>query len=102
MYRKTMIALLCLTGSGVTAGEQTYSDLATAANSIMDQVNLSRTLATGASYYAGVGGIAPDGSVTQAQLDAALVDAYNNAYQTVLNTVITLRRCCWMIRPQFL
>ena len=56
MYRKTMIALLCLTGSGVTAGEQTYSDLATAANSIMDQVNLSRTLATGASYYAGVGG----------------------------------------------
>ena len=52
----------------------------------MDQVNLSRTLATGASYYAGVGGIAPDGSVTQAQLDAVLVDAYNNAYQTVLDT----------------
>ena len=52
----------------------------------MDQVNLSRTLATGASYYAGVGGIAVDGSVTQAQLDAAIVDAYNNAYDTVLST----------------
>ena len=52
----------------------------------MDQVNLSRTLATGASYYAGVGGIAPDGSVTQAQLDAVIVDAYNDAYNTVLNT----------------
>ncbi len=52
----------------------------------MDQVNLSRTLATGASYYAGVGGIAPDGSVTQAQLDAVIVDAYNNAYNTVLST----------------
>ena len=85
MYRKTMTALACLIASGATA-EQTYSDLATAANNIMDQVNLSRTLATGASYYAGVGGIAPDGSVTQAQLDATLVDAYNNAYQTVLDT----------------
>ncbi len=51
----------------------------------MDQVNLSRTLATGASYYAGVGGIAPDGSVTQAQLDASMVDAYNNAYSNVVN-----------------
>jgi hypothetical protein len=78
-------ALVCLTASGATA-EQTYSDLATAANNIMDQVNLSMTLTTGASYYAGVGGIAPDGSVTQAELDAAIVDAYNNAYDTVLNT----------------
>jgi hypothetical protein len=78
-------ALVCLTASGVTA-EQTYNDLAAAANNIMDQVNLSMTLTTGASYYAGVGGIAPDGSVTQAQLDAAIVDAYNNAYDTVLNT----------------
>ena len=52
----------------------------------MDQVNLSRTLAAGASYYAGVGGIAPDGSVTQAQLNTAIVDAYNDAYNTVLST----------------
>ena len=51
----------------------------------MDQVNLSRTLATGASYYAGVGGIAPDGSVTQAQLNDTLVSAYNDAYSNVLN-----------------
>jgi len=52
----------------------------------MDQVNLSRTLAAGASYYADVGGIAPDGSVTQAQLSNTLVAAYNDAYNTVLNT----------------
>ena len=51
----------------------------------MDQVSLSRTLATGASYYAGVGGIAPDGSVTQAQLNDTLVSAYNDAYSNVLN-----------------
>lgn len=52
----------------------------------MDQVNLSRTLMVGSTYYAGVGGIVPDGSVTQAQLTDAMVDAYNNAYQTVLDT----------------
>ena len=80
-----MTALACLTASGAAA-DQTYSDLATAASNIMDQVNLSRTLATGASYYAGVGGIAPDGSVTQAQLNTAIVDAYNDAYNTVLST----------------
>ena len=85
MSLRTTTALVCLIGSGATAGEQTYSDLATAANNIMDQVNLSRTLMKGASYYAGVGGIAPDGSVTQAQLDAAMVDAYNTAYQGVLD-----------------
>lgn len=51
----------------------------------MDQVNLSMTLATGATYYAGVGGIAESGSVTQAQLDATMVSAYNDAYENVLN-----------------
>ena len=52
----------------------------------MDQVNLSMTLTTGASYYAGVGGIAPDGSVTQAQLNETMVQAYNDAYDNVLNS----------------
>ena len=80
-----MTALACLTASGATA-DQTYSDLATAANNIMDQVNLSMTLTTGASYYAGVGGIAPDGSVTQAQLNETMVQAYNDAYDNVLNS----------------
>lgn len=83
-YLRTTTALACLIGSGATA-EQTYSDLANAANNIMDQVNLSMTLTSGATYYAGVGGIAPDGSVTQASLDQAIVDAYNNAYDNVLN-----------------
>ena len=51
----------------------------------MDQVRLSRTLAAGASYYAGVGGIAPDGSVTAAQLSAQMVSAYNDALTDVQN-----------------
>lgn len=93
-YLRMTTALACLTASGAMADhatttapatDQTYSDLATAATSIMDQVNLSMTLTTGASYYAGVGGIAVDGSVTQAQLDATIVDAYNDAYANVLN-----------------
>lgn len=51
----------------------------------MDQVRLSRTLAAGASYYAGVGGIAPDGSVTAAQLSVQMVSAYNDALINVQN-----------------
>lgn len=51
----------------------------------MDQVNLSRTLTAGASYYAGVGGIAPDGSVTAAQLTVQMTDAYNDAIVNVQN-----------------
>ena len=51
----------------------------------MEQVNLSRTLTAGASYYAGVGGIAPDGSVTAAQLTVQMTDAYNNALSNVQN-----------------
>lgn len=49
----------------------------------MDQIKLSRTLVAGASYYAGVGGIAPDGSVTQAQLTVQMASAYNEAAQNV-------------------
>lgn len=52
----------------------------------MNQINLSQTLAAGASYYAGVGGIVADGSVTQAEIDAQMVDAYNDAYALVLET----------------
>lgn len=49
----------------------------------MEQVKLSRTLAAGASYYAANGGIAPDGSVTRAQLSATMVSAYNSAIADV-------------------
>lgn len=52
----------------------------------MDQVKLSRTLAAGASYHAGVGGIAPDGSVTSAQLNNEMVSAYNDAIENVKST----------------
>lgn len=51
----------------------------------MEQVNLSRTLTSGASYYAGVGGIAPDGSVTAAKLTVQMTDAYNDALSNVQN-----------------
>lgn len=51
----------------------------------MEQVKLSRTLATGASYYAANGGIAPDGSVTSAQLTVQMTDAYNTALAGVRN-----------------
>lgn len=49
----------------------------------MNQMKLSRTLSAGASYYAGVGGIAPDGSITQAQLNVQMISAYNEALENV-------------------
>jgi hypothetical protein len=49
----------------------------------MDRVSLARTLATGASYYGSVGGIIEDGSITRAQLNQTMVDAYNNAISSV-------------------
>ena len=63
--------------------DQSIADLSIAANDLMEQVNLSRTLAAGASYYAGVGGIAPEGSVTSAQLNVEMVSAYNTALANV-------------------
>ena len=84
LKRAIATSLVCLTGSGAAA-DQTISDLATAADNLMDQVRLSRTLAAGASYYAGVGGIAPDGSVTAAQLSVQMVSAYNDALTNVQN-----------------
>jgi len=51
----------------------------------MNQVSLSRTLTAGASYYAGVGGIATDGSVTSASINQTMVDAYNSAITDVQN-----------------
>jgi hypothetical protein len=84
LKRAIATSLVCLTGSGAAA-DQTISDLATSANALMDQIKLSRTLAAGASYYAGVGGIAPDGSITAAQLSVQMVSAYNDALTNVQN-----------------
>lgn len=52
----------------------------------MYQIKLSRTLVAGASYYAGVGGIAPDGSITKAQLTVQMASAYNQALDSVRDT----------------
>jgi len=84
LKRAIATSLVCLTGSAAVA-DQTISDLATSANALMDQIKLSRTLAAGASYYAGVGGIAPDGSITAAQLSVQMVSAYNDALTNVQN-----------------
>jgi hypothetical protein len=82
LKRAIATSLVCLTGSAAVA-DQTITNLQTTANAVMDQVRLSRTLATGASYYAAKGGIAPDGSVTRAQLSATMVSAYNTAISDV-------------------
>lgn len=61
-------------------------DLSAAGQVIQNQLTASSILSAGAAQYAGVGGIVADGSVTQAQIDQAMLDAYNNAVNTVLTT----------------
>lgn len=61
-------------------------DLSASGQAIQQQLSNSAILAAGASYYAGAGGIIESGTMTQAQLDQAMVDSYNNALSTVLNT----------------
>lgn len=62
------------------------TNLANAGYTIQSQLEASTILAAGAGYYASVGSIIEDGTMTQAQLDQAMVDAYNSALNTVLTT----------------
>lgn len=87
MRHLSLSVLACLIVSApAVAQDQTMIDLANAGNTIRDQLTASTILAAGANYYAGVGGIIADGTMTQAQLDQAMVDAYNDALDTVLTT----------------
>lgn len=61
-------------------------NLSASGQTIRDQLTKSSTLAAGATYYAGVGGIIESGTMTQAQIDQAMVDSYNSALNTVLTT----------------
>ena len=85
MFRKTMtsLALASVSVGTAAAQEATFSDLATAANQIMDKVNNSTAMATSLSHYAGVGGIAPDGTVQGIQLTSTDVETYNAALVAV-------------------
>lgn len=62
------------------------TDLSISGQTIQDQLNKSAILSAGAGYYASVGGIIESGTMTQAQLDQAMVDSYNAALNAVLTT----------------
>jgi len=79
----TSLALASVSAGTAVAQEATYSDLATAANQIMDKVNSSTAIAGSLSSYAGVGGIAPDGTTTGIQLTSTDVETYNAALSAV-------------------
>ena len=76
-------SLVCLSASAAIAEEPTFSELSAAANQIMDKVNSSTAIASSLSYYAGVGGIAPDGTTANIQLNAADVDRYSAALSAI-------------------
>ena len=86
MRHLSLSVLACLIVSAAQAQDQTMTNLANAGRTIQDQLSASAILSAGAGYYASVGGIIEDGTMTQAQLDQAMVDAYNSALNTVLTT----------------
>lgn len=62
------------------------TDLQAAAAAIEAQLSKSTTLFMGITYTATSGGIAEDGTMDQAAIDAAMVDQYNSAIDNVLAT----------------
>lgn len=89
MRHLNLSVLACLIGSvplAVQAQDATMTNLANAGHTIQDQLTASAILSAGAGYYASVGGVIAEGTMTQAQLNQAMVDAYNSALNTVLTT----------------
>ena len=82
LYLSSSVALADVQQTTST-GSATVDDLVNAAAAIMSQIDKSRTLTQGISYYASVGGIAPDGTMSEAEISQAKLDAYNNAIASV-------------------
>ena len=88
MMKKTLIVtLLFLTASVQAKAEQTISDLVEASNQIVTIVEDGIKAVSGMGYYAGVGGITPDGFSDSYKITDQQVQDYNNAIQGVKDAV---------------
>lgn len=74
--------LLCLSGSAAHA-EQTIINLNQAAQTILDQLELSQTLTAGALYYAGTGGVIEAGTMQTASITDQMQNDLNGAISAV-------------------
>lgn len=86
MKLQSSLAALFLSGSAPAFADQTMTDLATAAQAVNAQLQLANSIAWAIDGSAHNGQIVSDGTVDPALISQQMVDAYNNAIDTVLNT----------------
>lgn len=87
MKRILIAAVLFLTASVQAKAEQTITDLVNASNQIVTIVEDAKKAVAGIGYYAGVGGITPDGFTDSYKITEQQVLDYNNALQGVKDAV---------------
>ncbi len=80
--QRKIAVLLCLSGSAAHA-EQTIINLNQAAQTILDQLELSQTLTAGALYYAGTGGVIEAGTMQTASITDQMQNDLNGAISAV-------------------
>ena len=86
MKLKLLLVGLFLSVCGPALADQTMTDLKTAAQRIEAQLSLANSLSISLNTYGQSASIVSDGSVDPALIDQQMVEAYNNAIDTVLNT----------------
>lgn len=86
MKSKCKLVALFLSVSAPAYAEQTMADLAAAASQIEQQLNLATSLSNSIHGYGHSTSIVETGVTDPALIDQSMVDAYNSAIDTVLNT----------------
>lgn len=82
--RKTAIALVAfLSVSGVASAQTEIDNLVATSQDIVTTIKEAGFAVSGMGYYAGVGGITPDGFADAYKLTEQSVDSYNQALQAV-------------------
>lgn len=86
---KKLLTVLCLLASvsGQAYAETEIDRLIATSQTISAKLKDGYHAAAGLSYYAGVGGIAPDGTVSSALITTTDLNNYNQALQDVTNAV---------------
>lgn len=86
MKSKCKLVALFLSVSAPAYAEQTMADLAAAASQIEAQLDLATSLSNNIHMYGHSTNIVETGVTDPALIDQSMVDAYNSAIDTVLNT----------------
>ena len=83
MKRAGIILAVLASATAPANAQSEIDDLVATSQSIVNTIKDSRFAVSGMGYYAGVGGITPDGFADAYKLTQESVDSYNNAIQAV-------------------